>query len=131
VQATSSSSPDEREDPQLFDEDEAERRPIRVVVDTSSDEAERRPLVGDCQLQASSSSLIFIDRQQSIYAILTEQRPSSTGCHHLPWSDAKDVLDRPPWSGDIIISRQHWRDGLIRVQLQQGTGCTIDRKAMP
>jgi hypothetical protein len=40
VQATSSSSPDEREDPQLFDEDEAERRPIRVVVDTSSDDLE-------------------------------------------------------------------------------------------
>jgi hypothetical protein len=93
--------------------------------------AEAPPLVGECQLQAPSSSLILIDRQQSIYAILTDQRPASTGCHHLPWSDAKDVLDWPPWSGDIILSRQHWRDDLIRVQLQQGTGCTIDREAMP
>jgi hypothetical protein len=39
TQATSSSSSDEREDPQLSDEEEAEQRPIRVVVDTSSDDS--------------------------------------------------------------------------------------------
>jgi hypothetical protein len=64
------------------------------------------------------------------------------------------VLDRPPWSGDIILWRQHWRDDLIRgwrtgrfatifhgqqqqsdilvhEQLQQGAGCTIDKEAAP
>jgi hypothetical protein len=40
AQTTSSSSFDEREDPQLFDEEEVERRPIRVLVDTSSDDLE-------------------------------------------------------------------------------------------
>jgi hypothetical protein len=28
---------------------------------------------------------------------------SSTGCHHLPWSGAKAVLDRSLWSDDIIL----------------------------
>ena len=40
AQATSSSSSDEREDLQWSDEEEAERRPIGVVVDTSSDDSE-------------------------------------------------------------------------------------------
>jgi hypothetical protein len=39
-QATSSSSSDEREDLQWSDEEEAKWRPIRVVVDTSSDDSE-------------------------------------------------------------------------------------------
>jgi hypothetical protein len=38
VQATFSSSSDEREDPLLSGDEEAERRPIRVLVDTSSDD---------------------------------------------------------------------------------------------
>jgi hypothetical protein len=62
----------------------------------------------------SSSSLFFICQWQSISAILAEQRPSSTGRHHPPWRSAKVVLDRPPWSGDIILWQRHWRDGLIR-----------------
>jgi hypothetical protein len=24
------------------------------------------------------------------------------------------MLNRPPWSGDIILWQQHWRDDLIR-----------------
>jgi hypothetical protein len=40
VQASTSSSSDEREDLQCSDEEEAERRPIRVVVNTSSDDSE-------------------------------------------------------------------------------------------
>jgi hypothetical protein len=40
AQATSSSSSNERENLQWSDEKEAERRPIRVVVDTSSDDSE-------------------------------------------------------------------------------------------
>jgi hypothetical protein len=40
AQATSSSSSNEKNDPQLSNEGEAEQRPIRVVVDTSSDDSE-------------------------------------------------------------------------------------------
>jgi hypothetical protein len=40
VQATSSSSFDERENPKWSDEEEAWRRPIRVVVDTCSYDSE-------------------------------------------------------------------------------------------
>jgi hypothetical protein len=64
------------------------------------------------------------------------------------------VLDRLPWSCDIILWRRHWRNGLIREQrhgtsatifhgrwqqsdilvceqLQQGVACTIDKEATP
>jgi hypothetical protein len=40
AQATSSSSSDKREDLQWSEEEEAERMPIRVVVDTSFDDSE-------------------------------------------------------------------------------------------
>jgi hypothetical protein len=50
-----------------------------------------------------SSSLILIGRRQSISAILVEQSPSSTDCHHSPWIGAKAVIDRPPCSGDIVL----------------------------
>jgi hypothetical protein len=40
AQATSSSSSDEREDLQWSHEEEAKRRPIRVVDDTSFDDSE-------------------------------------------------------------------------------------------
>jgi hypothetical protein len=40
MQATSSSSSDEGEDPQLSDEEEAEQRPIWVLDDTPFDDSE-------------------------------------------------------------------------------------------
>jgi hypothetical protein len=59
---------------------------------------------GNFRLQASSSSLILIGRPQSVSAILAEKRPSSIDRHHLPWSSAKVVLDRPPWSSPLSSS---------------------------
>jgi hypothetical protein len=89
-----------------------------------------------------SSSLILISRRQSISTILVEQRPSSTGRHHPPWSSTKVVCNRPPWSGGIIRGwsprrsatifhgRRQQSDILVREQLQQGIECTINKEVV-
>jgi hypothetical protein len=83
AQATSPSSSDEREELQWSNEEEAEQRPIRVVVDTSSDDSEfleQNEIQDHVPLKHRKSARV--DRGQGCGSTATRQATSVSKCRH-------------------------------------------------